>query len=848
MTRRRVTPAPDATGPDANGEAKHRARSWRDLLRGAGLAGAVGVATALGGALIAQAQPQPAAPPAKAPAASAPAAPLQGEALLASLKTSSGRDAFIKQYCVTCHSARLKTAGLVLEGRTTADTGANAELWEKVAHRVAAGEMPPSRARRPDAVAAHAFVASLVADLDAAAAKSAYAGPNVIRRLNRTEYGNAVRDLLAVDFPFSTELPADGMAAGFDNIGDALSMSPVLLESYLKVGRKVSDMAVGVADPTPVTDQFPATKSQAQWIGEGAPFGTRGGIVVKKYFPREGEYELRAFLNDETLTPLEGIRLFRAKVRLEPGLHTFTATFPNDYADHEGPVPALAGPGGPGLGGPLDVKGSAWRPTILFLLDGKKLKSFEIGGASAAEASFGTPGGPPTVVRAEISGPYNAGPVVESASRDRIFVCRPKKPADEPACAEKILAKITRRAYRRDIDRDDLKPILASYERARASRDFDGAVASAIRDVLVAPDFLFRLEFDPETAKAGSVHKVSDFELASRLSFFLWSSIPDEELLSAAKRHQLRSRAGLEKQVRRMLADRRADALVDNFAAQWLGLRDIAEAKPDPAVYPEFDAGLRDAYEQETRLFLRSIMRENRPVLDVVDANYTYLNERLAKIYGIPGVKGAGFRRVQLADNSPRGGVLGQGGILMATSHTNKTSPVLRGKWVLDNLLNAPPPPPPAGVPPLNEAPEKGRKLTTREQVERHRASPVCSSCHSRMDPFGFALENFDVLGRWRAADDGGTIDATGQMPNGDKFTGPIGLKKVLMQHSDQFVGATVARMMTYALGRPLGARDQPTVRKIVREAQPDGYRFADIVMGIVESTPFQSKQVGGAT
>lgn len=823
--------------------------AWRQLLRGAGLAAAIGAATALTGAIFAHAQPQPAAKAAAVAAtpASAPAAATQ-ETLLASLATPPGRDAFIKQYCVTCHSARIKTAGLVLEGVSSADTVANAELWEKVARRVAAGEMPPPRARRPDAEAAHAFVASLVEDLDASAQKVPYAGSSVIRRLNRTEYGNAVRDLLAVDFPFATELPADGLAAGFDNIGDALSMSPVLLESYLKVGRKVGELAVGVADPTPVTDQFPATKSQAQWIGEGAPFGTRGGIVVRKYFPRSGEYELRAFLNDDSLTPLEGIRLFRTKVRMEPGMHAFVATFPNDYADHEGPVPALAGPGGLGLGGPLDVKGSAWRPTIMFLLDGKKLKSFEIGGASAAEASFGTAGGPPTVVRAEISGPYDAGLVVPSASRDKIFVCRPREPAEEAACADRILTAVTRRAFRRDVDRADMAPILATYQRMRTNHDFDGAVAAAIRDVLVSPDFLFRLEFDAKTAKAGQVHRVNDFELASRLSFFLWSSIPDDQLLDAARKRQLRGKPGLERQVRRMLADRRADALVDNFAAQWLGLREIAEAKPDPQAYPEFDQGLRDAYEQETRLFLRSIMRENRSVLDVVNGKYTYLNEQLATIYGIPGVKGPGFRRVQLAENSVRGGVLGQGGILMATSHTNKTSPVLRGKWILDNLLNSPPPPPPAGVPPLNEAPEKGRKLTTREQVERHRASPVCSSCHQRMDPFGFSLENFDVLGRWRTADDGGRIDATGQLPNGDKFTGPAGLRATLMAHSEQFVGATVARMMTYALGRPIEGRDEPAVRQIVRTTKPGGYRFSDLVLGVVGSTQFQSKQASGAT
>lgn len=820
---------------------------WRDQVRGAILAVAIGSATTLLGAILAEAQPQPTATPAAMPATPA-IAPGDAKLQLAALATAPGRELFIKTYCAACHNSRLKVAGLVLEGRSTVNLSAEPDLWEKVARRVNQGEMPPALApRHPDGETAHAFAASLITELDKAAEAHPFAGPTVVRRLNRTEYGNAVRDLLAVDFPFSTELPADGLASGFDNIGDALSMSPVLLESYLKVGRKVSDLAVGEADPTPVTDQFPAVNGQSGWV-EGAPFDTRGGIVVRKYFPREGDYELRAFLNDDTLTPLEGVRLFRTKAHMTPGLHTFVAAFPNDHAEREGPVPALAGPGGPGLGGPLDVKGSAWRPTILLLLDGRKLKEFEIGGASAAEAAFGTPGGPPTVVRAEISGPYNAGPVAPTASRQAIFVCHPKHPSDEKACAERILARLARRAYRREVTAEDMKPILATFEKTRASRDFDGAIAASIRDVLVAPDFLFRLEFDPRDARAGQLHRLGDYELATRLSFFLWSSLPDEALLDAARRHQLSSRAGLDRQVKRMLADRKSDALLDNFAAQWLGLREIADAKPDPQAYPDFDAGLRDAYAEETRLFLKAIMRENRSILDVIDGRYTYVNERLATIYGIPGVKGPGFRRVQLADNSVRGGVLGQGGILMATSHTDHTSPVLRGKWILDNLLNQPPPPPPAGVPPLNTEPMNGHKLTTREMVERHRASPVCSSCHSRMDPYGFALENFDVLGRWRTKDDGGAIDAKGRMPNGDAFNGPVELRKILVDHADVFVGASVARMMTYAIGRPLEGRDQPTVRKIVRTTKPGGYKFDEIVMGVVTSTPFQMKQTSAGS
>ncbi len=833
-------------GDGTNTHKPARGPAWSDRLWGLAVVVGVGTTTAFGGALLARAQAALTSPvPAVAsPASSAASAP--DPKLLASLDTAAGRDAFIKQNCLTCHSARAKTAGLVLEGRTTSIPGDNAELWEKVVRRVAAGEMPPPYAHRPDAISAHAFVASLVRDLDLAAKQRPYAGPSVIRRLNRTEYANAVRDLLDVDFPFARELPVDGLADGFDNIGDALSISPVLLESYLKVGRKVSELAVGVADPSAVTEEFAATKGQAQWIGEGAPFGTRGGIVVRKYFPRQGDYELRAFVQIGSYDPTLA-RPFRFKIHVEPGLHTFVATFPDEYADHEGPVPTLTGQGGPGVGGPLDVQGSAWSPTVEFLLDGRQVNSFDIGGASPPVASYNAEGGPPTMVRAEVTGPYNTGPVVQSASRQKIFICRPRNTSEETPCADRILTTIARRAFRRDVTGEDLRPILDTYRRVRGSRDFDGAIAASIRDILVSPDFLFRLEFDPQNAAASQVHKVNDFELASRLSFFLWSSIPDDELLEAARRGRLSNRAELDKQVRRMLADQRADALVDNFAAQWLGLQNIAEAKPDPIAYPQFDAGLRDAYQQETRLFMRSILRENHSVLDVVNGDYTYLNERLADLYGIPGVKGPVFRRVQLADDSPRRGVLGEGGILMATSHTDHTSPVLRGKWVLDNLLNAPPPPPPPGVPPLDTSPANGRVLTTREQVERHRASPVCASCHSRMDPYGFALENFDVLGRWRTKDAGGAIDATGQLPNGQKFTGPSGLRETLAAHPDQFVGATVSRMMTYALGRRLDAQDQPTVRDITRKTAPGGYRFNDIVLAIVDSTPFQSKQARGS-
>ena len=762
---------------------------------------------------------------------------------LAKVKTAAGRGEFVQQYCLACHNARAKTGGLVLEGIAAEPLSTYADIWEKVVKRLGAGEMPPRMiTKRPDPGLAQAMVAGLVHDLDAAAKASPYAGRTVIRRLNRTEYANAVRDLLHLDFPYTDELPQDTVAAGFDNIGDALSMSPLLLESYLKVARRVSDLALGEGDVSVVTERFPVTKSQAVWQGEGMPFETRGGVRAKMYFPRDGEYELRAFLNDIDLTPTEGVRFFRMRVPVKAGSHTFIVTFPDRHAIQEGPVPNLGGAGGMPLGGPVDAKGSAVRPTLMFLLDGKKLKEFEIGGPTAGEA-VSIEAGPPTLARAEVTGPYNPGPAAETESRRAILICRPEKAAQEKVCAQRILTGLLRRAWRRDVTAPDAAPYLGSFAKARTTRSFPGAISVALRDILISPDFLFRLEFDSKTAKSGHVYPVNDFELASRLSFFLWSSIPDDRLLKVAGARQLHDPKVLEREARRMLADPRADALMDNFAAQWLSLPDAETALPDAKAYPEFDAGLRDAFQTETRLFLRSILRENRSITDIVNAKYTYVNDRLADLYGVPGVAGPAFRKVQLAENSPRGGITGMGSVLMLTSHANKTSPILRGKWVLTNLLDAPPNPPPAGVPPLNLAPDKnGRVLTTREQIERHRSQPLCATCHSRMDPLGFSLENFDVIGRWREKDDGGKIDASAVTAGGISISGPNGLKQMLSAKPEIFITAATTRLMTYALGRPMEAQDMPQVRAIVRKAGP-AWKFDDLVLGVIRSTPFRMKQ-----
>lgn len=761
----------------------------------------------------------------------------------ASTSRPNTRQALLDQYCRSCHDQKSRIAGLVLENSDSEHPASRAGLWEKVVRRMDAGEMPPAGMPRPDTASVKAFTAGLINDLDDAARSTPHAGRPVIRRLNRLEYANAIRDLLAIELPIADELPPDGIAAGFDNIGDALSMSPLLLEQYLKVARKVSERAVGVSDSSPVTEIFPAPEAQASWLGAGMPFGTRGGVRVRYYFPHDGEYNLRAFAGRDNLPHAEGVRFFQTRVEVKAGSHVVIVTFPDEFAEREGPVPNVAGRGGAPLGGPLDTRGSAIHPTIEFRVDTQRVKLFDMGGISVGEAAFAGQPGPPTLDRMEISGPYNAKGVSETPSRQRIFVCRPTRPEDEAACASKILSTLTRRAFRRDVTTADFRPFLTAYTATRQKHSFDDSIAAALRDVLLAPDFLFRLEFDPVGAAPGSAQKVSDWELASRLSFFLWSSIPDDELLEVARKGKLRDSEVLDRELRRMLADPRAVMMADNFTAQWLGVRGLGDLKPDRQLYPDFDSALATDFEEETRLFVRSVIRGNRSVLDMIGADYTYLNERLARIYGIPHVIGPGFRRVSVAGKPERGGLLGQGSILLLTSHTTKTSPILRGKWILDNLLNSPPPPPPPGVPPLDESPANGQKLTTRQQVERHRSNAVCASCHSRMDPLGFALENFDVIGKWRTRDEGGEIDAAGKLPNGETFSGPNGLKNLLLSHPDQFVNATLTRLLTYALGRELDVRDQPAIRRIMRETEAGRYRFKDLITAIVKSVPFQMRQ-----
>lgn len=684
------------------------------------------------------------------------------------------------------------------------------------------------------------------------AAASTHAAP--LRRLTRTEYANSVRDLFGVEFPITDELPADGQLGGFDNNGDALAVTPVLLESYLKVARKISDLVIGQGSLSAITETFKVEGSQSDWV-EGLPMGTRGGARIEYFFPRDGLYELRAFLDylavggyrissALALTPTEGVRVFRERVKLSAGKHTLFVTFPNEYSLHEGVVPNLSSAtGGRGLGGPIDVRGSAIRPQLQLWVDGKPVRTFDIQGPGANEAAFEVQPGPPILGSVEIKGPFSPASKVHTEIRRRLLTCSPRSRAAEKKCSEEILTRIASRAYRRDVSARDMEPILHAFSRKRESAGFDDAISQGLKYILVSPDFLFRIESDPDGLEPGASYRISDTELASRLSFFLWSSIPDEALRDSARAGKLRGE-DLNHEVLRMLADHRADALVDNFASQWLELRTLEGFRPDRSVYENFDDDLARAVHGETRLFLRTLMRDNRSILEVISSDYTFLNERLATLYGIPGVNGAALRKVPVSQESHRGGLLGQASFLMLSSHPSQTSPILRGKWILANLLNAPPPPPPAGVPPLDTAPASdGRTLTTREQIERHRSSPVCASCHSKMDPYGMALENFDVVGRWRTEEGGNVLDTTAALPRSQPFTGPAGLKAVLLERSDEFAAATVSRLMSYALGRRLDKSDAPAVQAIVQSVKPGGYRFSDIIVAIVNSPLFSTRQ-----
>jgi hypothetical protein len=749
----------------------------------------------------------------------------------------------VNKYCLACHSAKAKTAGVVLEGVDLTHPADNAALLERVLRKVRTGEMPPPGMPRPATAIRESFTSSLADSLDREAAAHPNPGRPAIHRLNRAEYSNAIRDLLALDIKPGDLLPIDDSGYGFDNIADVLSVSPALLERYMSTARIVSRLAVGDAGVKPDEEEFlPAEVRRAggsrqqsnERASDDLPFDSAGGMSFSYYFPLDGEYVIRVKAGGG-----EGRKL-EVRQTVKAGLRTIGVAFLRESAKAEvespfgrgGAAAAAAAPGGPGRGGPPPPP-----PAQLDLrLDGVRVKRFEIPHGQGPLPAFNG------VV---VSGPYNPTGPGDTASREKIFVCHPASGKDDAACAHSILAALARRAFRRPVTEADLRPLMSFYQDGAKQSGFDYGIEKALRAILVSPDFLFRVEHDPKV-KAGQAlppaSPLNNFELASRLSFFLWSSIPDDHLLDVAERGKLKDPAVLHAEVVRMLADPKAQALVDNFAGQWLDLRNLAVAKPDPEIFPEFNESLRDSFLEETTLFFQSILREDRPVSDLLDANYTYLNQRLAEHYGIPNIYGSQFRRVTL-DTHERGGLLGQGAILTVTSYPNRTSVVQRGKWILETLLGSPPPPPPPDIPELKPQSKDGRLLTSREQMEQHRNNSTCRSCHARMDPLGFALENYDGVGRWRVKDSAGPIDPAGKLPDGTEFKGPAELRKALLSaHRDEFISTFLDKMLTYALGRGVEYYDKPAIRAIAREAERDDYRISAIITAIVNSTPFQMR------
>ena len=713
--------------------------------------------------------------------------------------------ALLKQYCMTCHNERAKTGGLVLDAELT-KVAADRERWEKVVRKVKTGMMPPSGAPRPPRERLDAFATAMETRLDAVADVKAPLDTPALHRLNRTEYANAIRDLLDLDVDVSALLPADGSSEGFDNVAEALSVSPSLIQGYVSAAMKISRLAVGDRTMAPSQVVYPAPPALAQDRHiEGLPIGTRGGMVVHHTFPLNAEYEFTiggavggsdVTIDGERVT-VQNTRRFRIPVTAGP--HTIGVA----VLDRQ-------------RGAGVDEAYSDFR---------------------SANNGFTVAGG---VQNVAIMGPFTPTGTGDTPSRRRIFSCTPSKNLADEACARASLSRLARRAYRGTVAPREVDTLIGFYKQGRARGDFETGMQEALARLLVAPRFLYRTETEPATVAPGASYRISDTELASRLSFFLWSSIPDEELLDLAAKNRLRDPATLQRQVRRMVADPKADAFIENFAGQWLYLRDLANFQTEA---PGFDDNLRRSLRRETELLFDTIVRGDRPLIELLDADYTFVDERLARHYGIPNVRGSYFRRIALDPSSPRRGLLGHGSMLTVTSTATRTSPVMRGKWILENLLGAPPPQPPANVETnLGEGEEIAKTTTLRQRLERHRASPVCASCHNIMDPLGFALENYDSIGGWREKDGPAKGDTSGRLADGTPLSGPADLRKAVLSRSDAFVTTATEKLFVYALGRPVHYYDMPMVRGVVGRAAKEGNRFSALLLGIVESDAFQKR------
>ncbi|HLG55425.1 MAG TPA: DUF1592 domain-containing protein [Vicinamibacterales bacterium] len=750
------------------------------------------------------------------------------------------RAAVLKQYCLTCHNARTKAGGVALETVDAAGVATAPDVWEKVVRKLRTGTMPPAGMPRPDHATYDALASSLERELDRIA--SIDPGRPLLHRLNRTEYANVIRDLLAVDVDVRSLLPPDDSAFGFDNIADLQVVSPALLERYLVAADRVSALAVGDPETAPGSETYHVRgdQSQNQHL-EGLPLGTVGGLAVRHAFPLDGEYQFQITL---FRTNLEAIRGLEQPHQLEiavDGARVFLGTVGGDAeAGQTGTITERSDATDRRLQVRVPIKAGPRVVAATFVrkmaANTNRLRPFLRSNSGTYDST-----GRPHIETLTVTGPFTPTGPGDTPSRRRIFTCRPSRLSDEPACAKRILSTLARRAYRRPVVDADIERLMPFYREGRKKGGFDAGIQLALRRLLASPTFVFRIEEDAADLAAGTAHPVSDLELASRLSFFLWSSMPDDELLDLAAGNRLRMAGVLEQQVRRMLADPRADALVENFAGQWLHVRNIETIAPNSDEFPDFDNDLRQAFRREVELFFGSVMREDRNALDLMTADFTFVNERLAKHYGVPNVYGSHFRRVTLADDARRG-LLGKGSILLATSHADRTAPVLRGKWILENLLGTPPPPPPPNVPAL-ETPPGAKPRTMRERMEIHRGNPSCASCHRPMDSLGFAMENFDAVGAWRSRDAAAPVDASGMVPDGTAVNGVVGLRQALLARPELFVGTLTEKLMTYALGRGLQHYDMPVARGIVRDAARRDYRFSSIVLGIVKSAPFQMRR-----
>ena len=837
--------------------------------RAAGLARVVIVVAAVGATFLAGAtlEASSSRPGSVAKATS----PAQAQAPAPATETASVTPrAVLDRYCITCHNDRLRTGGLSLDGASVdaADPSRHADVWERVIQKLRTGAMPPPGRPRPDEATYDAVASRLEADIDRVAAANPDPGrTSTVHRLNRTEYRNAIRDLLALDLDVTPLLPGDETSdTGFDNNADVLSISTAQLERYLSAARTITRLATGLPPTGPGFETFdvPLLLLQDERQSEDLPLGSRGGVAVPYHFPVDGDYlikiELRSNWQDYILgmgnahlldVRIDGELVERLTVGGEapgrPAPVTFTIAERGDpeweaylqSADErlEVHVPVQAGPRTVGVSFVRNV----WEPEGI-------LKPRQAGEVLSNDEAYN---GYAAVSAVAIGGPYAVTGPGDTPSRNAIFTCRPDTATaeDERACATDIVSRLARRAYRRPVTPDDLDTLLGFFDSGREDGgSFDAGVQLALERMLVDPDFLLRMERDPAGVVPGEPYRLSDVEVASRLSFFLWGSIPDEPLLDAAEQGTLTDPGVLEAQVRRMLADPRARSLVDDFAMQWLHLRNLEDVTGDPVPFPDFDDNLVEAFRQETTLFLASTLREDRSVLDLLDADYTFVDERLARHYGIPGVYGSRFRRVTLPDREQRGGLLGHGGLLALTSYPTRTSPVLRGKWLLDTILGAPPPSPPADVPALPEGGEGGRTTSVRERLERHRQAPACATCHASIDPPGFALEQFDGLGTWRTTDEfGNPIDATATMPNGRTVAGMAGLRALLLERPEQFAGTVTEKLLSYALGRGIEHVDRPTVRAVVRNAEADDYRWSALIAGIAKSPAFLMRNAAPA-